>query len=79
MELPTMPRQGEGHVAVRFGDYNEVIVVMLDGDEVQDVTIEAYATPVGGWVIVEASPCPNCFGPRYEIRHGDVQLSRRTA
>jgi len=75
--FPAGPRQGEGHVAVRFRDDNWGIVVILDGQAVEDVVIEAFAAE-HGWVIAASSArCPRCGQVGYEVRNGDVRIARR--
>lgn len=76
----SMPREGEYHAAVRFGDHLRFpfIEVFLDGEK-EPRAVEACARRVGGYVIaVRRELCPCGSGlPAHEIKFGRVEL--RTA
>ena len=80
------PRQGEGHVGVRFGDHAHGRgnwCIELDGANVANDCLEALAGP-DGWVIVYVGAaktlCPNGRWHGYAIqKHGVVQISHSVA
>ncbi|MGK2898835.1 MAG: hypothetical protein ACSLE9_09135 [Burkholderiaceae bacterium] len=77
-ELPLpLARQGERHVAVRFGDQFRYRVI-IDGVERTEDVLEAYAGPPGeGWAIAHAAGYCGCGCPMlFRITRADVSLER---
>jgi hypothetical protein len=54
------------HYAIRLGNGNQVVRVLLDGEDVTNECIEAHASP-GGWVIVTDTYQPTAHGTRHPV------------
>lgn len=80
--FPAGERQGEGHIAVRFGHDDARNHVIYEGDTVLTRAYEVMAGP-GGWVI-EVHPdswaggCHDCGGrmPLRRLRYGEFAVRR---
>lgn len=63
--LPSGPRQGEGHVSVRFGDGTRGFRVVLNGEDVTNDAYEAFAGERGFVALYDRTaggerfPCPH--------------------